>query len=705
MSKHREVLIRVYITMFGFGMCALLLSFKAAKIGVIEGERWRAKGDSLWLSYFPIAAERGDILSFDGNLLATSVPSFEIRMDTRAAGLTEKVFNQGVDSLALMLSKYANKSWSKSQYKSYLTKARAKGNRYVLIARRVTYSELHNFKTFPIFRAGRNNGGMIVEHQTSRARPYGMLAARTVGYVNDDVQPVGLEGQFDDALRGEEGKRLMRRLVGGTWIPVEDLGEIEARRGRDIRTTIDLQMQDIVESAMFKSVEDNHAEYGTAVLMEVSTGRIKAIANIGTSEGYLQEDYNYAVGTATEPGSTMKLASVMALLEDHLADLDTEVNLHKGYKRFYNRDLYDSEHHGLEMADMRKAFEISSNVGIASLTQQFYGSERMSEKFIARLKQFGLHDKTGVEIPGEARPLIKDAYSKDQNWSGTTLPWMSIGYECQLTALQMLTFYNAVANNGRMMKPYLVEAITEEGHVVQRFKPQAVRDRIASAKTIAKARELLEGVVLRGTASRMQSVFVSYAGKTGTARIDYYLPDDGRKNYQSSFVGYFPADNPQYSCIVVVNDPKGGKYYGSAVALPAFVEIAEQCIALEPQRYETAMFVDTTEKQKTVAPRGVALNKEDAEQLARTFNWRHRSIPDADWIDLSMTQKQAFVAREMDSGVLPDVRGMGIRDALYLLENQGLKVSMSGAGLVRSQSLAPGTRVSKGMHIELKLDT
>jgi cell division protein FtsI (penicillin-binding protein 3) len=533
-----------------------------------------------------------------------------------------------------------------------------------------------------------------------------MLAARTVGYVNEDVQPVGLEGQFDAALRGEEGKRLMRRLVGGTWVPVEDLGQIEARRGHDIRTTIDLETQDIVEGALLHAVESHNAAYGTAVLMEVSTGRIVAIANIGDSDGYLQEDYNYAVGSSVEPGSTMKLASVMAWFEDHLADLDTEVNLHKGYKRFYNRDLYDSEHHGIEMSDLRTAFEISSNVGIASLTQQYYGSDRMGEKFIARLKQFGLSDKTGIESPGEARPLIKEAYNKDQNWSGTTLPWMSIGYECQSTPLQMLTFYNAVANNGRMMKPYLVDAITNEGHVVKRFRPQVAKDRIASDKTIAKARELLEGVVLRGTAKRMQSPYVTYAGKTGTARIDYYLPDDGRKNYQSSFAGYFPADKPQYSCIVVINDPKGGKYYGSAVALPVFVEIAEQCMALVPMKYTPVSNTnDTTQTEPVATPRGAAMYKADAEQLAREFNWRQRDIPDADWVDLRMSLDQSFAARDVAGDLMPDVRGMGLRDALYLLENQGLKVSMSGVGLVKSQSLAPGTRVSKGMHIELKLDT
>ena len=689
--------------MFGFGMCAILLSFQAVKISVIDGEKWRAKGDSLWLSHFPVAAERGDILASDGSLLATSVPSFELRMDTRAEGMTDKMFRAGVDSLAYMLSRYSNTGMSQGQYKSYLLKARSQGNRYLLIHKNATYAELHRFKQFPIFRLGRNKGGLIVEHEDSRTRPYGVMAARTIGYVRDEIQPVGLEGQFDKDLRGEEGQRLMRRLVGGTWVPVEDLGEIEAKRGSDIRTTLNIEMQDIVQSALLNGVTSNNAQYGTAILMEVSTGKIMAIANFGHSEGFWQEDYNYAIGSATEPGSTMKLASVMAFFEDGLADLDTEVNLHKGYKKFYNRELYDSEHHGIEESNLRQAFEISSNVGIASLTQQLYGTDRMAEKFVTRLKQFGLQDKTGIEVPGEGTPLIKEAFSKEQNWSGTTLPWMSIGYECQITPMQMLTFYNAVANDGKMMKPYLVEAITDEGYTVKKFKPQVLRSRIASQKTIDKAQELLEGVVLRGTASKIKSPNITFAGKTGTARIDYYLADDGRKNYQSSFVGYFPAEEPRYSCIVLINDPKGGKYYGSSVALPVFIEIGEQCMALDPIKLNPHPDRDSVYAKQY--PQATALYNEDASRLARKFKWNAYDIPDAEWVNITGAEEEMFVERLVEENILPDVRGMGVRDALYLLENAGLIVHVSGTGLVRSQSLTPGTRVSKGMQIELRLNT
>lgn len=704
MSKHKELLIRVYVTMFAFALCAMVLSFKAVKISVIEGERWRAKGDSLWLSHFPVEAERGDILSADGRLLATSVPSFEIRMDTRADGITDKDFQEGVDSLALMLSKYANTSWSQKQYKDYLIKARAKGNRYLLIYKNATYNELNRFRKFPIFRRGRYKGGMIVEYASSRTRPYGILAARTIGYVRKEVQPVGLEGQYDHELKGEEGRRLMRRLVGGTWVPVEDLGQLEARRGRDVRTTIDIDMQDIVQSSLINAVTKHQAQYGTAVLMEVQTGKIVAIANIGHVNGVLQDDYNYAVGYATEPGSTMKLASVMAMFEDGFADPDTRVNLNKGYKRFHNRELKDSENHNYEEVDLRKAFEISSNVGIAALTHTLYGSERKADKFIARLKQFGMQKPTGIDLPGEASPYLKEAFSTAERWSGTSLPWISIGYECQFTALQVLNLYNAVANNGRLMKPYLVDAILEDGRVVKRLKPEALSERIASPTTISFARELLEGVATRGTASKIPSPHVTFAGKTGTAVTNYFLNDGGKKNYQSSFVGYFPAQQPRYSCIIVVNNPQAGKYYGSSVALPVFLEIAEQCMALDPVPVAEKLRVFDTTGVRPI-PEGIVLHRSDAVLLARDFRWDHREIPAADWIYIMPGETGKFHEVAIHEQVLPDVRGMGLRDALYLLENAGFTVRVSGVGLVHSQSPAPGTTVSRGMQVELKLHT
>ncbi len=695
MSKHKELLFRVYVTMFFFGLCALLLSFKVVQISIIEGERWRNMGDSLYLAHQPVAAERGDILSHDGRLLATSVPKFEIRMDLRADGLTEQIFRDGLDSLALCLSKFAGTGWSVRQYRDHLLKNRASGNRYLLIRRNVNYSELEQFKRFPIFRHGRFRGGFIVEHQTTRTRPYGMLALRTIGADRKDAPAIGLEAAFDDVLRGEDGSRLMRRLAGGTWIPVTDIGEIAARRGRDIRTTIDIDLQDIVHHALMDAVRDHRAEYGTAILMDVSTGAIRAMANIAYAQGAWQEDYNYAIGSATEPGSSMKLASVMALFEDELADFDTPVNLNKGYARFYSRELYDSEYHGIDESDLRTAFEISSNVGIAKLVNTAYNKDRQAEKFIDRLRQFGLHNTTGIEIPGEAKPLIKTAYNNDQRWSGTTLPWMSIGYECTLTPLQTVTFYNAVANDGRLMKPYLVDAILEDGRTLKQYKPEVLSDRIASEHTISMAQELLEGVVIRGTARRNQSPHITYAGKTGTARIDYYLSGQDRKKYQSSFVGYFPADEPEYTCIVLIRDPKAGKYYGSTVALPVFVQIAEQTMALSPVSRALAVGDDGVSPS---VPAGQFLFEHDLRHIARVLGFSHNALEEH--------LRPAIWEAGTDEGLaMPDVRGMGVRDALYVLENSGLHVTIQGAGLVRSQSVTPGSAVSKGTQVALKLSS
>lgn len=705
MSKKNELLIRLYIVLVFVVITAIALFVKAAQISVIEGDHWRAKGDSLYLKYMPVEADRGNILADDGSLLATSLPFFEIRMDLHADGLKDEIFRKHVDSLAWYLSKYANRSWTQHRYRNYLVQQRAKGNRYLLISKSISYSELEKFKQFPLFRLGRFRGGFIVERRSHRAFPYKELAARTLGSVRPGAQPVGIEGYYDDKLAGEEGQRLMQRVSGGTWIPVSDLSEIEAKRGMDVHTTINVRYQDIVHNALLKAVQHHNARYGTAILMDVKTGAIKAISNLSANgNGAYTEDFNFAVGASIEPGSTMKLASVMALLEDSYADLDTKVRLNGGYARFYNRDLRDSEPHGLDSCDMRKAFEVSSNVGIATLINDAYGKTRKAEEYIARLKQFGLNRTTGIKIPGEEPPFIKEAYNNEQRWSGTTLPWMSIGYELEITPLQMLSFYNAVANDGRMMKPYIVEAILRDGRkVVQKFKPEVVIERIASEETIMKAHELLEGVALRGTASRQQSELVSFAGKTGTSLVEYFLPDNGRKKYQSSFAGFFPVGDPQYSCIVVVNDPKQYGYYGSAVALPAFREIAEKLAVIE---YDKAAFarVDTTVKQQQKhLPEVQFANRSDVENMVSFLDLRVDRMPESQWVALNGEEKLEAAEIRVEERQVPDLRGMGLKDALYLLENAGLKVKVRGVGKVRRQSLQAGTPVTEGASIELQL--
>ncbi|MDX1476067.1 MAG: penicillin-binding protein [Saprospiraceae bacterium] len=700
MSKHNELLFRVYFTMVMVVLCALLLSFKAVKINVIEGERWSAKGDSLYLKYMPVRAERGNILDVQGRLLATSLPIFEIRMDLRADGLTDEVFKSGIDSLAWCLSRYVNPSWSERRYRDHLIKRRNRGDRYLLIARNINYAQLERIKRFPIFRLGPNKGGFIIERQNKRSTPYGILAARTIGYVRPNVQPVGLEGYFNDQLRGEDGKRLMQRIsTRGTWIPVRNLGQIDAKRGADIVTTIDVDIQDLAESALYDAVYQHNAQWGVAIVMDVKTGAIRAIANLEPDNGRLIEKYNYAVGAATEPGSTMKLASMMAMLEDDLVTLDTKVDITNGYARFYNADMYDTGNYG-DTVDLRTAFEKSSNVGIAKTVQRVYGEPRQADKFIARLRQFGLDRTTGVEIPGEAAPHIKEAYNTEQSWSGISLPWMSTGYEVQMTPLQMLTFYNAVANNGRMMRPYLASAVVQDGRTVKSFKPKVAISQIASRETITKAQELLAGVVLRGTAKAHRSEYVSFAGKTGTAVIEYFKNSSDRKKYQGSFAGYFPADDPQYSCLVMIYNPRGSEYYGSDVALPAFVEIAEGVMALSPRK---SSIDGSRNKPDSNLPPVKFAYKTDIQEIGNALDVRFDEIADSEWVALENPQRNALTARNMEDMRLPDLRGMGLRDAVFLLENAGLEVSTSGAGRVIRQSVRAGTQVSKGTRVQLVL--
>ena len=590
---------------------------------------------------------------------------------------------------------------SQAGYRNYLIKKRKEGARYLLIKSEVNYAELERFKQFPIFRLGQNKGGLITVRKSERLKPYGYLAERTLGSVRDNVQPVGLEGYFNEEMRGKDGLRLMQK-VRNAWIPVLQQDFIEAERGADLITTLDIRMQDIVESALMKAVEHHQAKWGTAVLMEVETGAIRAIANLdhATGGGYY-EGFNHAVGSATEPGSTFKLATVMALLEDGYADLDTRVDLHNGKKVFYNHTMNDSQWHPHREVDMRQAFEMSSNVGIATLADEAYARKKKSKEFIARLNQFGLNRTTGIKIPGESAPYIKDAYNNDQNWSATTVAWMSHGYECQITPLQMLVFYSAVANGGKMMTPYLADAVVKDGKTLQEFGPEVAISRIAKDETIAKAQELLEGVMLRGTGKGDQSDYVTIAGKTGTAVIDYFRSGEGRKKYQGSFAGYFPVENPKYGLIVLLNDPSLNGFYGGYVALPAFKEIAEHVMALTPMQFmPTPKDSSTMDEVYTVA---AFANKTDIEQIARTLGVEYSNVVESDWVSWDAAQGDELAMRGMEGLEIPNLKGMGLKDAVFLLENAGLEVQTKGVGKVKKQSVKAGKKVSKGTRIQLVL--
>ena len=649
MERKLDVLKRMYILVFVFLVVAVVLFYRVINISIIEGEMWRSQGDSLYLKPVPIEAERGNILSDDGSFLATSLQFFDIRVDLNSTAMKKEVFHANIDSLAICLSKYIDPSKSSTMYKNYLIRKRNEGSRSVLIKKGASYKELELVKTFPLLREGRYRGGLVIEPFIKRKKPFKHLASRTIGEFRENSQQVGLESYFDTYLRGNEGTRMWHRVSPTVWLPIDELSEITPTKGKDLKTTLNVGIQDVAHTALLRALEHHEADYGVAIVMEVKTGAIKAISNLKqTSGGGYAELYNDAVGTKIEPGSTMKLATMMALLEDGKLDLDERVQVGGGKGYFCNREVHDSETHAFMETTARHAFEISSNVGMARLVTEKYYRTSEEQKFIDRLRQFHLDKKTGIEIQGEATPFIKDAYSKDQKWSCLSLPWMSFGYELSLTPLQILSFYNAVANKGRYMKPYLVSEIHENREVIQTFEPIVLDARIAKPSTIEQAQKLLQGVMLNGTGKNINLPF-STAGKTGTSQINYTIKS-AKRFYQSSFAGYFPVENPKYSCIVVVHKPStvNNNYYGADVAGPVFKRIAQKIFTDVPSTNEIKNINKKIQKQED-------------------------------------SYSHYFARLQKQQKYIPNVKGMPGMDAIALLENLGLKVSAKGLGKVKTQ--------------------
>lgn len=698
----KELLIRVYIVALAMVGVACMLFYKAARISIVEGEHWRSMGDSLYLKYVPIVADRGDILAADGSLMVTSLPYFDLHVDFRADGLREDIFKANVDSLAYYLTRYVNTSVSKTQMRDWLIQKRRNGDRYALLAKGVSIRELERIKTFPIFRLGKNKGGLIIDRQHVRVKPYKLLASRTLGLDRENAQQIGLERTFDAYLKGEEGQRLMQRVTGGTWIPVSNLAELEGQRGADVVTTIDPEIQDIAEYALLDGLERSRGSKGTAIVMDVETGAIVAMANLGTSGAGYDEDYNYAVGYSSEPGSTFKLASVIALLEDDGADTSTTVDLGGGSGKFFDRTMKDSKEHGIYESNLAEAFAISSNVGIARLVQEYYGRDGRAGQFVKRIRELHLHEPTGIELDGEGKPLIKDPAKKEDRWSGTTLPWMSTGYECRLTPLQILRLYNAIANDGKMMKPYIVSEINREGRTVKRFRPEVVDYSIASSSTIRKVQALLLDVTERGTAKEYRPDHYMFSGKTGTARTDYYDPNSPRKQYMASFAGYFPSEKPKYSCIVVVYDPIIG-IYGATSALPIFKKIADRCMGIHRDLLAKTELPDTVAYRTGMRLAGWS-QIDELSEIVDELSLDTRVDGQGDWARLAGGKEMEMEVKDvLEKNQVPELFGMGIRDAVYLLENRGVHVRYQGVGRVRSQSIPSGQPIIKGTTIHLTL--
>lgn len=700
----KDIAWRIYTVYLAVCLFGILILGKAIAIQLVEGEELRAKVQTYTLVDKSIEAVRGNIYADDGSLLATSIPIYEVRFDPNADAISDELFAERVDSLAWNLSQLF-KDRSTASYRKELITARKEGERYHLIHRNVKFTELKKMKEFPLFRRGKYKGGFIFIQRNKRERPFKVLAARTIGYQREDVRPVGLEGAYSEVLSGVNGQRLMQKIAGGVWMPVGDENEIEPEDGKDIYTTIDVNIQDVAESALLKQLEKHQADHGTVVLMEVKTGAIKAIANLKKNKnGSYYESYNYAIGESTEPGSTFKLAALMVALEDGYVDMDDIIDCGDGSRKYFDRTMFDSNHDdgGWGKITVQRVLEVSSNIGMAEIINRSYGQQ--PQKFIDRLAEMKLREPLGIEIAGEGKPYIKN--TDDESWSGISLAWMAHGYELQQTPLQILTFYNAVANGGKMVKPKFVERISKGRKIVEEIETEVIHNQICSEKTIKKLQKALEGVVANGTASNLKNADYRIAGKTGTAQIankNYGYSYQSKVSHQASFVGYFPADNPAYSCIVVVNAPSQNVYYGNLVAGPIFKEVADKVYAnslemhkpLAPQNYQAYSPI----------PYSKHGYKKDIETIFQNLNIPIKTnAKDADWVVTSTEKERVVIGpRAITDNLVPNVVGMGLRDAIYLLENQGLRVKVDGSGMVKYQSINAGAKVKRGQEIKIEL--
>lgn len=690
----------------------LMLAFSLAIAGRIvyiqltTAEKWDGKLKQLENKTEIIRGNRGNVCSTNGRVLASSVPFYEIRMDMGAPGVKE-VFNKEVDALSLELSKVFTDR-NRWEFKKQLQDAYRKGARYHLVHhRKVNYDELQRIKTFPIFNRGAYRGGFIVEQEYVRFTPHGSLAFRTIGLMNKgaygglhgSIGISGVEGKYEGYLRGKEGL-VMRQNLSGRWV---DVSTVEPEAGKDVITTIDIYLQDVVENSLRKQLVKSNAEYGTAILMEVETGKIRAIVNLGLQNGAYNEIYNYAIGHegCTEPGSTFKLLSVMIALDESKVDTSDVFDTEDGKWKIFDKTIYDSDYgHGTHgKMTVSEIFEKSSNVGIAKMIDKHYrGREK---EFIDRLYNLGLNRPMGLGFSGEATPYVK--YPTDKSWWGTSLAYISHGYELQVSPIQMLTFYNAVANNGKMMKPMFVEAIRHNGDNIKTFKPEVLKNSICSRETLKKMQALLEGVVEKGTARSLRTNQYTFAGKTGTAKVLDLQSGYSHRKYRASFAGYFPADNPKYSCIVVIAEPKG-LFYGGSVAGPVFREIAD-CVFTTDLTLEIAKNKNKEIKEPNQVPHVLNGLVNETKLICKELGIKvNGTVADADWVyTISDNDALSMKPRKLIEKQMPNVVGMGASDALYLIEKAGMKVKMNGVGRVRKQSPDPGVNCNNGQLVYIDL--
>jgi cell division protein FtsI (penicillin-binding protein 3) len=657
---------RVFVVALLLCFMAIAITVKLSNIIWVEGDYYRKLAKDRTVKTFVIPANKGNIYSADGSLLATSIPNYTIRFDALAPNAKDFEANvQGLsDSLAILFDKTG------SYYQEELRLAKANKNRYLLLGKNLSYTDYVRIKSFPLFNKGANKGGLIIEQETVREHPIGKIAERTIGYERKDENGnplrVGIEGAFGKYLNGKDGKILKQKIAQGQWKPIRDQNEIDPQDGFDVISTIDVYIQDIAHHALLKQLEEFDAEHGCVVVMETKTGNIKAISNLGRDEksGNYYETINYAVAEAHEPGSTFKLVDMIALLDDNKIDTSKVYDSNGGTIIYRGRKVRDSHDGGYGKISVGRGFEVSSNTILVQAVYDNYKDNPSA--FVNRIENLGLNKPLGLPFQGEGKPRIPRP--TDKNWSAISLPWMAFGYGVAITPLQTLTLYNAVANNGEMVKPQFVTEIKEWNKSIKKYDKQVINPKICSDETIKKLKALLENVVKHGTGSKLYSKEFSMAGKTGTAQANYGTNGGNDKHYISSFVGFFPVEHPQYSCIVVVHKPNTSKnnYYGADVAGPVFKRIAQKIFTDVPSQNE--------------------INNLQSKVAVQEKNYQN-------YVLKSQSIKNA----------IPNVKGMPGMDALSLLENLGLKVKVIGNGKVQSQSINAGTTIKKNDLITINL--
>ncbi|WP_462219262.1 penicillin-binding protein [Ferruginibacter sp.] len=699
----------MYLCFLGMILLGAVVLGRAFYIQRIEGNYWKDLGKNLHLKYLPIDAERGTIYSEDGNMLSTSVPIFDVFVDFGAEGLREKNgkrFKDNIDSLSISLANLF-KDKNAAAYKKLLQQAYKKEDRYFILKKKISFAEYKELRDFPLVRQGRNKSGFIFDTRDKRINPYVLLANRTIGLSREDsTKNVGLERSYDSLLKGASGQRLAR-YIAGAYIPVNDAELVEPERGKDIITTLDTYMQDVTENALMKMMVGNNSLHGTAIVMETATGKIKAIANLGKqTDGSYAEDLNYGIGKATEPGSIFKLATLMSLLDDKYVTIKSNVDCERGVKEFYGLRIHDTHPNGV--MTVKEAFAASSNVAFAKMADQYYHSQ--PSKFIDHLHKYRLDVMTGVDIDAaSAKTTIKKPTNR--SWANTTIPFMAHGYEELVTPLHMLMLYNAVANNGKMMKPYLVNAVRDYGVDVKTMEPKVLVDKICSEETLSQLKECLRAVVdsVHGTGHKVLSDNTyGIAGKTGTAvtALNNKGYNKGNKIYQASFIGYFPSNDPKYTMAVVIQNSNESKLvYGADVSGTVFKEISDRIYGRYLSNKQFAAPANTDTAQYNF----FGMKKE----LVSVFGFLKMPFSDSavngDFRKSSMKNNFSFLNTSWSStvssaSVTPNVVGMGLKDAVYLLENSGLKVTTAGRGRVVNQSITAATNFKKGQTISLVLN-